>query len=270
MLGRSVSPARRWRQTWWMDTGLRGNRVLWLVRAVALLVLLGGLVWLAVVLVTEGVERAGSWASVLGVGGAITGAVVTLVTTWLQQRPAVSELATAEQVAQAVAELRTVVWEQWRREAEARSLGDPAPIPVRWQLAEPAVMDHDEHIVSGRLRFAGRSDQIEALTDQFRVLRRRRLVIIGAPGSGKTTLAVQLLLQLLADWQPEQPIPVLFSLASWDPSRQPRAQDWLADQLAQTYPHLRPLDPMWRRNWPIKDGYCRSGWSRRSGTAAPR
>jgi hypothetical protein len=226
-----------------MDTGLRGNRVLWLVRAVALLVLLGGLVWLAVVLMTQGVQRAGSWASVLGVGAAITGAVVTLVTAWLQQRPAVSELATAEQVAQAVAELRTVVCEQWRREAEARSLGDPAPMPVRWRLAEPAVMDHDEHIMSGRLRFAGRSDRIEALTDQFRVLRRRRLVIIGAPGSGKTTLAVQLLLQLLADWQPEQPVPVLFSLASWDPSRQPRAQDWLADQLAQTYPHLRAFGP---------------------------
>jgi fucose permease len=85
--------------------------VLWLVRAVGLLVLLGGLLWLAVVLATQGVERAGSWASVLGVGAAITGAVITLVTAWLQQRPAVSELAGVEQVVQAAAELRTVVWE---------------------------------------------------------------------------------------------------------------------------------------------------------------
>ena len=62
---------------------------------------------------------------------------------------------------------------------------------------------------------------------------------MGGPGSGKTTLAVQLLLELLEGWQLGEPVPVLFSLASWDPHTQPRVQDWLAGQLAQTYPDLR-------------------------------
>ncbi|MGH3833661.1 MAG: NACHT domain-containing protein [Pseudonocardiaceae bacterium] len=89
------------------------------------------------------------------------------------------------------------------------------------------------------LRFTGRGDRILALAEQFRKLHRRRLVIVGGPGAGKTTLAVQLVLQLLADWQPGEPVPVLLSLASWDPHTRPRLQDWLAAQLNQTYPDLR-------------------------------
>jgi hypothetical protein len=220
-----------------------GDRVFPLVRVAGLLIFGGGLVWLIVVVATQGLEGAGRWTPVLSVAVAITGAVFTLVIPWLQQRPAVGQLAGAEQLTRAVEVLQAAVREQWRREVEVRSLGDPDPMPVRWRLSDPAVMDHDEHIASARLRFAGRSDRIVALTDQFRRLRRRRLVIIGGAGSGKTTLAVQLLLELLEGWQPGEPVPVLFSLASWEPHTQPRVQDWLAAQLNQSYPDLRAFGP---------------------------
>ncbi|MGH3598827.1 MAG: hypothetical protein ACRDRO_23915 [Pseudonocardiaceae bacterium] len=131
----------------------------------------------------------------------------------------------------AAQELQAAVREQWRKEAEARLLGDPDPMPVRWLLSDQAVMDHDKRIAPVPLVFSGRSDRICALTDQFRRLRRRRLVIMGGAGSGKTTLAVQLVLQLLENWQAGEPVPVLLSLASWDPHAQSRVQDWLADQL---------------------------------------
>jgi hypothetical protein len=67
-------------------------------------------------------------------------------------------------------------------------------------------------------------------------------VITGGPGTGKTTLAVQLLLELLPPpgEPPSGPVPVLFSLGSWAPDTQP-LQDWLTAQLRQTYPALRAI-----------------------------
>ncbi len=201
--------------------------------------LLGSAVLVVVVLITQGVNQAGTWATVIGGYLAIAGPLLSLGRWRRKQRAAAREPARTSQVAQAAQELEVAVREQWRREAEVRSLGDPAPMPVRWRLSDPAVMDHDAHIAPAPVTLSGRSDQIPVLTEQFRQLHRRRLVIVGGPGTGKTTLAVQLLLQLLDDWQPGEPVPVLFSLASWDPQEQPRVQDWLANQLTQTYPDLR-------------------------------
>jgi hypothetical protein len=52
-------------------------------------------------------------------------------------------------------------------------------------------------------------------------------------------LAVQLLLELLAHPQPDEPVPVFFSLVGWSPQEQPRLQDWLMSRLERDYPALR-------------------------------
>ncbi|WP_182877858.1 hypothetical protein [Microbispora sp. H10670] len=90
-----------------------------------------------------------------------------------------------------------------RTEATIRSLGDPEPIPVSWHLTDdPGLMDHPRLIGHQPLTFTATGDRIPRLAENFRALRRRRLVITGGPGSGKTTLAVQLLLRLA--WEPDQ------------------------------------------------------------------
>ncbi|WP_405409108.1 NACHT domain-containing protein [Streptomyces decoyicus] len=65
----------------------------------------------------------------------------------------------------------------------------------------------------------------------YRKLRPARLVINGEPGAGKTLLALDLLLGLLThpDRQDADPVPVRFSLASWDTARP--LQEWLTEQV---------------------------------------
>ncbi len=64
---------------------------------------------------------------------------------------------------------------------------------------------------------------------------------------GKTTLAIQLLLELLATRKAEMaaatgneivPVPVLLPISGWDIDKYPLLQDWLGVQLARNYPAL--------------------------------
>ncbi|MGH3916227.1 MAG: NACHT domain-containing protein, partial [Pseudonocardiaceae bacterium] len=206
------------------------------------LLFLANCVVLVGVLTVQGSEDAtGRVVQFLGTVLAVTALAVPLVDWW--RRGVMATVPTADQLDQARETLAGVVAQQWRREALARSLGDPEPMPVCWGLTEPAVMDHPLLIAVDELFFTGRSDRIGAFAAEFRRLRRRRLVILGGPGSGKTTLAVQLLLELLATRQPGEPIPVLVSLAGWNPTEQPRLHTWLATRLAEDYPSLSAFGP---------------------------
>jgi hypothetical protein len=206
-----------------------------------LLFLTGCVVLMAAFTVTGEQDKATRFAALVGIVLATSAPAVSLVMWWL--RGTVVTAPTADQLGEARETLAGVVAQQWRQEALARSLGDPEPMPVCWGLTEPAVMDHPRLIAAGELSLAGRSDQIGPLAAEFRRLRRRRLVILGGPGSGKTTLAVQLLLELLATRQPGEPIPVLVSLAGWDPTDEPRLHTWLAARLAEDYPSLSAFGP---------------------------
>src|SRR5687768_2895919 len=58
----------------------------------------------------------------------------------------------------------------------------------------------------------------------------RSLLILGAPGSGKTTMLLELARQLIerARQDETEPIPVVFNLASWKENQ--TLDDWLAEQ----------------------------------------
>ncbi|MFE0148991.1 NACHT domain-containing protein [Nonomuraea sp. NPDC059007] len=140
------------------------------------------------------------------------------------------------------------VEQQWKTESRLRVLDDPEPMPIAWRLTgNAAVMSQPHLITAGDPPFSARADDIADLTRQFRALKRRRLIITGDGGMGKTTLAVQLLLELLASRKAEQPmapvgeiipVPVLLPVSGWDCRAHPRLHDWLGARLAQDYPLL--------------------------------
>lgn len=210
-------------------------------RVWALLGLLGlaGVVGLvAVLLVLRGWDEAGKVAGVVSILLAVAPLAAGL---WAWSRHEPAEL-TDERLGRARGLLAARVGVQWRRESAARALGDPEPMPVRWALTEQAVMDHPQLVLTDP-GLEGSSVDIETLAGKFMRLARRRLVILGPAGAGKTTLAVQLLLQLLAVRSAQEPVPVLLSLAGWDTTTTPRLQDWLTDRLTRDYPAVRAVHP---------------------------
>jgi hypothetical protein len=151
--------------------------------------------------------------------------------------------------------LAGAVKNQWTHVAADRGLLQPEPIPVRWQRPSLPVAGPVSAAVGserfpplpllpaiGRQRLrAGRVSDLHAV---YGGLGSGRLVIVGAPGSGKSGAAVLLLLAALKHREkvPEDdrrrvPVPVMFTLHDWDPNRQ-RVREWITNQLQQTYPLL--------------------------------
>lgn len=187
---------------------------------------------------TQDLTAAAGVAGLVVLAMAVSSSAVALVKWSASASPSLAP--GAADIQRAMDVLAGMVAQQWKVEAAIRSLDDPDPMPVQWRLTEQReVMDHPDNMASGSWPLAGSSAQITELTEQFRALRRRRLVIVGGPGTGKTTLAVQLLRELLATRQDDEPIPVLLSVAGWDTRAFPLLQDWLAEQLGQDYPALR-------------------------------
>ncbi|MFF3940407.1 NACHT domain-containing protein [Streptomyces phaeofaciens] len=158
----------------------------------------------------------------------------------------------------AATSLARTVKNQWDEETRIRRLNDPYPLPVAWRpadddLAEPwPLLTERPHSWPGgppgapalwppaANGLSGADAQIaEVSIDRVPT---RRMVILGEPGAGKSMLLIRLLLDLIERRTPGSPVPVLFSLASWDPRQQ--LKSWLSEELRRTYPELRAPVPI--------------------------
>jgi predicted ATPase len=98
------------------------------------------------------------------------------------------------------------------------------------------------------------------------------LLILGAPGSGKTTLMLELMRDLLerADKDETHPIPVKFDLSAWGADR-PTIDAWLATQLNTQYGVSRQAAVDWVKRGmilPLLDGLDEVAAERRAACAA--
>jgi hypothetical protein len=151
-------------------------------------------------------------------------------------------------------QLAVAVKVQWEDEEAVRRVNDPGPLPVAWQAADADLVEPWPMLVnlarawpggppgdpglwpSDAAGLAGQDGQIgEVFADRVPT---RRLVILGEPGAGKSVLLIRLLQHLIEARTPSDPVPVLFSLSSWDPQEQ-TLKTWLANQLRRTHPALR-------------------------------
>ncbi|MFN6486947.1 MULTISPECIES: NACHT domain-containing protein [unclassified Nostoc] len=85
-----------------------------------------------------------------------------------------------------------------------------------------------------------------------------KLLILGMPGSGKTTTQLELAQALImrAEEQPDYPVPVLFNLSSWQDER-PTLQKWLVSELKSKYGIRPSISKQWlesRQLLPMLDG----------------
>lgn len=212
----------------WRMTVLAGGMVLLAASVLALLV-----AWRL-----KDLGTAANIGQIVGVALTVPTLMAALVSWWRRGRWPTA--ATPEQVRSAADVLAQLVADQWGEEAKVRSLNNPDPIPVRWRLTTAGLMDHPASVSASRaVKWDGTSDQIDRLAARFRMLRRRRLAVLGGPGSGKTTLAVQMVQELLRTLQPGEPVPVLVSAAEWDAESEPDMWAWMAGQLALGYPALK-------------------------------
>ena len=147
---------------------------------------------------------------------------------------------TADKLAQSVQRL-------WQDEEDRRQVRDPLPLPVGWRTADERLTDHWENIQgapSGRsvgpLDLDGTLDDVCAV---YAKVPSRRLVVLGRAGSGKTILALRLALELLDPHRRRSggPVPVVFSLGSWDPTTTSLTA-WLTDRLIRDHPGLGRVD----------------------------
>jgi hypothetical protein len=140
-------------------------------------------------------------------------------------------------------ELATSVRTQWFEEAKARQLLVPDPLRLTWRRTNLPVSDFPAGSTTETPDLCWAT--VAEIALWISELTPRRLVIIGAPGTGKTSLAVLLLLKLYeTPTDGAVPVPVMFSLSSFDPARD-TLKSWLGRRINQEHPQLaaQPYQP---------------------------
>jgi hypothetical protein len=136
-------------------------------------------------------------------------------------RPVEVPARAADALSPAEKALADLVERELEAEIRQRRLAEPRPLDVWWSATD----DPD---------LSGRVDQI---TEAYRTLLRRRVVVLGEPGAGKSTLGLLLAADLLGNRRPGDPVPVPLALSTWDP-RAEHLLTWIGNRLRVNYPDL--------------------------------
>jgi hypothetical protein len=200
-------------------------------RLLASIVLLtmGVLVFLlALFLYIRGIQWANEFSGVAGLFVAIAALLSPLagrMLSWLLQG---SDQVTNVNLDTTAKEFADGLRVQWAQQEELRMVNNPWPLPVRWQFTDQARLAM-RGIGWAELGKRGQSVTPSSLGSSFDHVAEvftgrlpwRRLVVLGRAGSGKTMLAIRIALKLLDSRGQNDPVPVLLTIATWQPHEQP-------------------------------------------------
>ncbi|QXE33316.1 NACHT domain-containing protein [Streptomyces sp. GMY02] len=135
-----------------------------------------------------------------------------------------------EDLDRATARLGTALGRRYESEELASRTNKPVPLPVRWTAARASLTSEHARSADG---------QFENVANFFEGLPRRRLVMLGGPGAGKSVIALSLARTLLDRRAAgsKAPVPVLLPLASWA-SDKVGLWSWAAERIADEHPAI--------------------------------
>ncbi|QUF02182.1 hypothetical protein KCV87_22095 [Actinosynnema pretiosum subsp. pretiosum] len=224
-------------------------------RAVLTGCVLAALLAVAGLLATDSGIDPDLWLGVLSAGFLL---LLAAVDPWLQRRRT-PVLATDANLDAASAALSRALNAQWNDECRARGLDGAGLLDLHWSAPDEPVNTAPPP--------PGRSTGV---VGAFERQAHRRLVLLGAPGSGKSTTAMLLTLGLL---ERGGPVPVLLPLSTWDPEAED-VRSWMTRRLYEDHPALRnnelygsyaaDLLVEQRRVMPVLDGFDQLPASKRS------
>jgi hypothetical protein len=175
--------------------------------------------------------------------------MVTLIL-WVLDKRRGATLADRQLLDKVHEELRAAVLRQWSTEV-GRRVNHPYPLPVPFTVLEKAKIPithkrrnkvDEVRIMDGWGAIRGKPDggpvdldgTFESIVAVFtKDELPRRLVILGAPGSGKSIIAQWLTVKLIEDGRDNSQVPVFLPLASWNPAVS--LDDWAAAEMARMY-----------------------------------
>ncbi|MBT2391774.1 NACHT domain-containing protein [Streptomyces sp. ISL-1] len=137
------------------------------------------------------------------------------------------------------------------REEEQQRLWDPALLPVRCRPAPETLTGRRNSILDVPAKAAAAlpldlTGRLEKIAAVYEGTKRGRLMVLGRAGSGKTILIRRFAKAWLDARSPTGeapvPVPVIFSLGSWNPTTTP-LRDWLIDRLERDHPFLAGAGP---------------------------
>jgi len=194
----------------------------------------------------------GRWYAIAVLGSLMTAGMVAWRTwrlTSLVQFDPVAAVIPLTGLAVSVAALRLAVRAQKKADTDVAGVAGRLAVAVKNEESKARrqlLDDHDRSIdvqfslqraAAHRASGASKSGTLKEIVDYYRQLQPQRMVITGMAGSGKTVLAVELILGLLNGRDQDAPVPVRMSAAMLDTSLPPGSavQNWLVGHLNKTY-----------------------------------